>query len=94
MSNAGIPYEEIKRKAMKDEEFKKEYERLKPQYELISKIIRMRIERNLTQEQLAKKIGISRSIISRIESGNHSPSLDFMQKLADEMGKSVHIEFN
>ena len=94
MSYPGVPIEEIEKELFKDEEFKREYERLKPQYEIISKMIKMRIEQNLTQEQLAEKIGISKSTISRIESGNQSPSLDFMQKLADGMGKKINIEFN
>jgi len=39
MIKAGVPLSDIKEKLMKDEEFKKEYEKLKPQYELISQII-------------------------------------------------------
>ena len=91
---ASASFEEVEKELFKDEEFKKEYEKLKPQYEIISKIIKMRIEQNLTQAQLAKKIGISKSTLSKIESGERVPSWHFMQKFADGMGKTVHIEFN
>lgn len=39
MANAGIPFEEIERELMKDEEFVREYERLRPQYEMLSQRI-------------------------------------------------------
>ena len=39
MSKAGVKFEDIKTKLMKDEEFKAEYEKLKPHYELIAQII-------------------------------------------------------
>ena len=94
MSYPGVPLEEVEKELFKDKEFKREYDKLRPQYEIISKIIGMRIEQNLTQAQLAKKIGISRSTMSKIESGERVPSWDFMQKFADYMGKTVHIEFN
>ena len=92
MKNAGISSDKIKERLMKDEEFKSEYERLKPRYELISEIIKLRNENNMTQAELAEKIGTQKSNISRFESGNQNPSLDFIIKVAKELGKEVHIQ--
>ena len=39
MSKAGISFEEMKTDMLKDEEFKIEYEKLKPRYEAIEQII-------------------------------------------------------
>jgi putative transcriptional regulator len=39
-----------------------------------------------TQEDLAKKIGISRQSISAIEKGYHHPSILLCLKIADAMG--------
>ena len=39
MSKASVSFETIKNELMTDEEFKSEYERLKPRYEIISQII-------------------------------------------------------
>lgn len=39
MSKAGVKFEDIETRLMKDEEFKAEYEKLKPRYELIAQII-------------------------------------------------------
>jgi len=52
-------------------------------YEQLARIvIRRRIDLGLTQEQLAKRMGTSHSAISRIESGQHSTSVQTLQRLA------------
>lgn len=93
MSKAGISFEEVKKDMFKDEEFKAEYERLKPRYEAIEQIMRARKEQNITQEELAKRVGTQKSNISRLESGNYNPSLDFLVKVAESLGKhlSIHL---
>ena len=78
---------------MKNPEFRTEYEALSPQYEVIKQIIRARSEQNLTQGELAERTGIKQSNISRLESGNYNPSLEFLQKVAAGLGKELHIEF-
>ena len=75
MSKTSISMEHLKDKLLQDEQFKEEYERLRPRYELISLIIKTRLEQNLTQEELAKRIGTKKSNISRLESGNYNPCL-------------------
>ena len=93
MSRAGVSFEEVKKDMFMDEEFKAEYERLKPRYEAIEQIIRARKEQNMTQEELAKRVGTQKSNISRLESGNYNPSLDFLVKVAESLGKhlSIHL---
>jgi len=78
---------------LKDPEFAREYKALEPEYEIIKQIIMTRNEQNLTQKELAKRIGIKQSNISRLESGNYNPSLVFLKKIANGLGKELHIEF-
>lgn len=92
MSRASVDFSIIKEELMKDNEFKDEYEKLKPRYELVSEVIKARRELNLTQEELASRIGTQKSNISRLESGNYNPSLDFLSKLAKGLGKEIYIE--
>lgn len=92
MSKASVDFSAFKEQLMKDEDFKAEYEKLKPRYELISELIKARRELNLTQEELAYRIGTQKSNISRFESGNYNPSLDFLSKVAKGLGKEIHIE--
>jgi len=89
MSDLNIFFE----KQMKNEEFRKEYNALTPKYELIKEIIKERNAQNLTQKQFAEKVGIKQSNISRLESGNYNPSMDFLQKIAQALGKELYIEF-
>ena len=92
MSKAGVGFSKVKEDLMKDPEFKAEYEKLKPRYELVSEIIKARREQNMTQEELALRTGTQKSNISRLESGTYNPSLDFLSKLAKGLGKEIHIE--
>jgi len=91
MSKAGAKFSEVKEPLMKDEEFKAEYEKLKPRYEVISQIIEARTSQNITQEELALRVGIQKSTISRLESGTYNPSLDFLTKVARALGKEVQV---
>lgn len=94
MSKAGISFEEMKTDMLKDEEFKIEYEKLKPRYEAIEQIIRARKEQNMTQSELAKRVGTQKSNISRLESGNYNLSLDFLAKVAESLGKNLSVTLN
>ncbi len=94
MSKAGISFEEMKADMLKDEEFRIEYEKLRPRYEAIEQIINARKEQNITQAELAKRVGTQKSNISRLESGNYNPSLDFLTKIAESLGKKISVTLN
>lgn len=51
----------------------------------------IRKEQKITQNELAEKIGTKKSNISRFESGKYNPTLDFMAKIADGLGKEIKI---
>lgn len=51
----------------------------------------IRKEQKITQNELAEKIGTKKSNISRFESGKYNPTLDFMVKMADGLGKEIKI---
>lgn len=74
-------------------EAKVEYERLRPRYELIEKIIRARKAAGLTQAQLAERMQVSRPVVSRLESGAHEPRFDLIQRAADALGRQLVVEF-
>lgn len=92
MNSAGMSFSDVKKQLLQDEEFSKEYEKLKPRYAVISQIIEARKEQNLTQAELAKRVGTQKSNISRLESGNYNPSLDFLIKVVHCLGKELDIQ--
>jgi predicted transcriptional regulator len=76
---------------LENKEVQKEYELMDAEYKIIEEIITVRREKNLTQKGLAELIGTKQSNISRLESGNYNPSLDFLQKIASAMGKKLEV---
>jgi len=48
-----------------------------------------RDEKSLTDYEVAKQTGLSRSTLSEWKSGLHTPSLETLKKLADFFGKTV-----
>ena len=80
-------------KQLKDEEFRKEYEAIQPEMDVIRAIVDARASQNLTQKELAERTGINQADISKIENGTRNPSLNLLKRLADGMGMTLKIEF-
>lgn len=88
-----MKFREHLKEMMENEAFRKEYETLQPQYEVVKQIISAREELHITQKDLAERTGIRQSNISRLERGNYNPSVEFLRKIAKGLGKELHIEF-
>ena len=69
----------------------KEQSPLTPRYEVVEQLKSARKAQNVTQEVLAERVGTKKSNISRFESGRYNPSLDFLIKVADSLGKQIQI---
>jgi len=52
-----------------------------------------RIERDLSQEQLAEMVGVTRQTISLIESGNYNPTLKLCVEICKALGKTLNDLF-
>ena len=65
---------------------------LAPRYEVGEQLKEVRKAQHVTQEVLAERVGTKKSNISRLESGNYNPSLDFLIKVAGSLGKQIHIK--
>jgi len=76
---------------LKSEEVQKELKMNDAEYKIIEEIIMARKEKNLTQKDLAELIGTKQSNISRFESGNYNPSLEFLNKIAQAVGKELEV---
>jgi ribosome-binding protein aMBF1 (putative translation factor) len=56
-------------------------------------LIKYRMDKGLSQQQLAEMVGTSHSQISRIESGRHRTNLDTLQRIAKALDLTVVIGF-
>ena len=86
-------YDEYFAEQMNNEEFRKEYESLEPEFAIIHAIIDARQEAGLTQKELSDRTGIAQSDISKLENGNANPSIRTLKRLAEAMGKHLKISF-
>ena len=78
---------------LQDEEFKKEYDDIQPELDVIKAIVDARISKNLTQKELAQRTGINQADISKLEHGIRNPSINLSKKLAEGMDMALKIEF-
>jgi len=87
-----VDFEESKKEAFrKNPELKKAYDALELEFSIIEQVIRKRLEKGLTQKQLADKIGTKQSAIARLEGGNTNPSVAFLEKVSKALGSKLQI---
>lgn len=89
----GKNFRETLNEQLKDPEFKKEWDALEPEYQIIKAMLEAREEQGVTQKQLANITGIPQADISRLENGNANPSLKTLKRLAEGMGMKLKLEF-
>lgn len=82
------------REDLKNPEFKAHYQEEKQALMLAIKIMELREKKGLSQQQLAKLMGTSQQVISRIESGKYEGfTLKTLEKIAESTGMRIKIEF-
>ncbi len=86
-------FDDFLEEQMQNQEFKKEYDDLQPEFDVIRAIVDARTSQNLTQKQLAEKMGINQADISKLENGTRNPSINLLKRLAEGMGMMLKIEF-
>jgi predicted transcriptional regulator len=84
-------FEAFKRRQMKNPAFKRAYDALEDEFQLINELLKARTRANLTQAQVARRMGTSQSAVARLESG-HAPSLTSLRKYARAVGRKVEIK--
>ena len=92
-SNDMTKFDDFLAEQLQDEEVKKEYDALEPEFVVVQEIINARKLKGLTQKELSQKTGIAQSDISKLEKGNGNPSIKTLQRLANAMNKKLKIEF-
>ena len=88
-----ITFRDSLNKRMENENFRKEYEDIQPEMDIIRAIVKARKEQQITQAELAARTGINQGDISRLERGTRNPSLNMLKKLASGLGLQLKIEF-
>lgn len=83
---------DFKKKAMQNEEFRKQYELLAPEFEIINTFIKARKKARCSQLELAEKLDLQQPAIARLERGGYSTtSVGKLARVADALGYSIKI---
>ena len=93
MVNKMSEFRDLLNEQLKDPEFKKEWDDIQPEMDVIRAMIDNRIAQNLTQKEFAERTGINQADISKLENGTRNPSLKMLKRLAAGMGMALKIEF-
>lgn len=80
-------------KNLDNPEFKKEWDALETETQVMRTLIDARLAAGMTQKQLSEKTGINQSNISKIERGTGNPSIATLERIASALGKKVSISF-
>ncbi len=87
----GVPYEADLERRLQDPEFRRAYEELKPEFEIIRQVIALRNQREMTQTELAERAGTKQSCIARMESKGQIANLHLLQRVAEALDARVEV---
>ncbi len=74
-------FDDMLNEQLKDKNFKKEYEELQPEMDVIRAIIDAGTSKNLTQKDLSKRTGINQADISKLENGTRNQTVNLLKRL-------------
>lgn len=61
--------------------------------DIACKIINYRLDNDLTQKDLANKLDITQAMISKLESGEYNPSIEFLFKISKKLDWKFELTF-
>ncbi|HAV14878.1 MAG TPA: transcriptional regulator [Candidatus Pacebacteria bacterium] len=79
------------KESLKDIRFRDVWKKGDLEYQLARQIIRLRIQKKLSQRALAKKLKTTQAKISQVERMTANPSLAFLKKIGEAFDKRVSI---
>jgi DNA-binding XRE family transcriptional regulator len=83
---------QIAAEELADPEIRRERERTAFAHAVAMRVIGYRIDHELSQTELARRLGMHQSAIARLEAGDHEPSLATLARLASGLGLEFHID--
>lgn len=88
-----LAWEDFEKELFKQPGFKEVQEETRLEYEIAKALIKARVEKGLTQAEIAKRMHTKQSVISRVENAKTVPSLSFLKRLAQVLDASLQVQF-
>jgi transcriptional regulator with XRE-family HTH domain len=88
-----LTHKELKARALERSDVKAEYDRLDEEIRFLDEFLKARAAADVTQAEVAERIGTTQSGIARLESGRgkHSPSIATLEKYAHALGCRLEL---
>lgn len=81
------------KKRLRNPIFRRAWEESEVEYQLSRILIQKRLNKNISQRELAKRAHTTQAMISRIEGMNSNPSIGLLKKLAGALGLKLKVGF-
>ena len=85
-------YDEFEAELLEKPEIRKEYEALKPKYDMIRVLIKRRSKLGMSQTELARRIGTRQPAISRLEKGDYNTTLSTLFRATEALGLDISLK--
>jgi len=82
----------LREEFMKNPEFRREYDKLEPEFALFKTLLQARARAKMSQVQVAEKLKTSQAAVARLESGKISPSIKTLRRYAAAVGAELKIQ--
>ena len=86
-----LSFEQYFEESLKDPKFKKLWEKSEIEYQLSRQIIKKRLDKKISQQELAKRAKTTQNIISRIENSSFNPSLNLLKRISIGLDSKLNI---
>jgi len=90
---SGTNVRDLHQKWLHDPAYRAEYDALADEFALVEALVKARAHSGLTQDEIARRMGTTQSVVARLESGKSMPSTRTLKKYAEATGTRLVIRF-
>ena len=93
MKASDLPsHDEVLREELKDPAFRQEWDGTAFARAVAQRVVAYRVEHNLSQAELGKRLRMAQSAVARLEAGDREPSMATLARLARHLSIQFHID--
>jgi predicted transcriptional regulator len=81
----------LKRELLANTKTRTAYDEMADEFALAKELIAARTRARLSQEEVARRMGTTQSVVARLESGRRTPSMRTVQRFARAVGGHVVV---
>jgi ribosome-binding protein aMBF1 (putative translation factor) len=88
---ASVPTGPFFEEQMRDPEYRRAYEELEPEFEVVRQLIDLRLKQKISQSELARRVGVPQPSIARLEGRGKTKDLAFLGRVAKALDARLEI---